>query len=91
MYLGRVFFALRQNNGGCVMGTPIPSGLQIGGEATSIVQALRDFGRDRSVPIGFVARAIGREPAEIRDSLVLLNSKNIVRLDESHDSVTLVR
>jgi len=73
------------------MANPIPSGLQTGRETTAIIRALRDFGTDRSVPIGLVARAVGREPAEINDSLSFLKSKNIVRLDEQAGLVTLVR
>lgn len=68
----------------------IPGGLRIGSEATAIIQTLRDFGRRRSVPIGLVARSVGRAPEEIRESLKDLESQEIVQLDDTSDSVTLI-
>ena len=71
--------------------TPIPGGLRIGGEATDIIQALRDFGRNAPVPLGLVARAVGREPDHILDSLRVLQEKAVIRFDEGKGLVTLIR
>jgi hypothetical protein len=71
------------------MANPIPSGLQIGGKATAIVQALRVYGRDQPVPVGLVARAVGLEEDEIRASLTRLTEEGIITLDG--DRVTLIK
>lgn len=73
------------------MNHPIPSGLWPSGEASAIVGILRDFGRDKSLPVGFVARSVGRQPQEIRDSLARLVEQDVIRIDEAADSVRLVR
>ena len=77
------------------MTNPIDGGPRIGGEATDIVRTLRRFGRGRPVPVGLVARYVGRDSAEIEEFLRVLNSKNIVRLVDhgaaTGASVSLIR
>lgn len=72
------------------MDNPMAGGAQIGGEATAIVQTLRDFGRNRSVPVALVARLVGRRKSEISDSLDGLKDKGVIRVDVDKDLVTLI-
>ena len=73
----------------------LDGGPRIGGEATDIVGTLRRFGRGRSVPVGLVARCVGRDSAEVEEFLRVLNSKNIVRIVDhgtaTGASVSLIR
>jgi hypothetical protein len=73
------------------MSTPMASGIWPSGEASAIVGVLRDFGRNQSVPVGLVARSVGRHPAEIRDSLARLAEQSVIQLNEADDSVRLTR
>lgn len=63
--------------------------LRIGGEATAIVNTLLEYGRDRPVPTGLVARAIGRDEADIRDTLKALESKGVVNLEDEGSTIRL--
>jgi predicted transcriptional regulator len=63
---------------------------RIGGEATAIVQTLREFGRNQPVPANLVARSVGREEDEIRESLAVLAENGVVKLDKDGEVVTAV-
>jgi DNA-binding IclR family transcriptional regulator len=71
------------------MNTPMASGLWPSGKASAIVGVLRDFGRNQSVPVGLLARSVGRQPEEIRDLLARLAEQSVVQLNEADDSVRL--
>ena len=68
------------------MSNPMSSGVQIGGEATAIVQTLRDFGRNQRVPVDLLARLVGRETQAIRPLLDELASKKVVQLNPCEDT-----
>jgi DNA-directed RNA polymerase beta' subunit len=73
------------------MSNSIPSGLWSVGEASNIVRVLRDFGPSMALPVGFVARSIGRRPEEIQDVLARLAEQDVVELNEADKSVRLIR
>jgi predicted transcriptional regulator len=61
-----------------------------GGEATAIVRTLRDYKSNRkSLPIAFLARAIGRQPEDLDESLRSLKAQGVIRIDESKGEVSL--
>src|SRR5438552_2762609 len=64
--------------------------LSIGGEATSVIRVLREFGRSRPVPVGIIAQSVGRQPDEIRNVLLELQSRKIVCFDQANGLVTLI-
>ena len=47
--------------------------------ATAIVQALKEYGE---IPVGFLARVLGRRQSEIQDSLQALEEKHLVHRSE---------
>ncbi len=63
---------------------------RIGGEATSIVQTLREFGANRPVPTEVVALSVGKEEEEISNSLSALAEKGVIKLTADRKAVTLV-
>ena len=63
----------------------------IGGEATAIVNTLREYGQGKAVPTRLVARLVGRGREEIRGTLKALEDQGIVKLEQNgnDDFVTL--
>ena len=59
------------------------------GEAMQIVQVLRQFGRSEPVPIDLVARVVGRDPSQIRESLCALQEKQVLKVEEEKGVVSL--
>ena len=52
------------------------SGMLQFGEATAVVQTLRGFGTNRKVPLGLVARMVGREKSAVIETINSLNAGN---------------
>lgn len=53
--------------------------------ATAIVQTLRNYGE---VPVGFLAKAVGRRPSELTSVLHTLQSNRVIRVER--DKVELL-
>ena len=53
--------------------------------ATAIVQTLRNYGE---VPVGFLAKAVGRRPPEITSVLYTLQKNHVIRVNR--DKVELL-
>ena len=56
-------------------------------ETTSILYAMKDY--DRPIPVHFLARIVGRQPAEIQAGLRFLVDQKIVSVDG--EMVSLVK